>query len=135
MRHTRLSAAALVAVTLLTGCSGGDADDDAPRDWIAEQYRSSDGDYLDEVDAPARVASEIENHRSARGRIDSDTDDMVFLRYEDDIVALSPYGSGSRIEIEDYATGYRRWNSHVSTWPVPGSHDDEFRGGGPGSGK
>ncbi|WP_233580592.1 DUF4247 domain-containing protein [Streptomyces triticirhizae] len=131
----RATALALVAaVTVLTGCSGGGSDD-APRGWIADTYQrgSGSGVYLDPVDRPGIVADEIDGQSSAEDRITSD--DQVFLKYDDDIVAISPNSPrGSRIEIEDYRRGVQRWHNHVGhRWSS--SQNDNFRGGGPGSGK
>jgi hypothetical protein len=39
-------------------------------------------------------------------------DDIEFLQYEDDIVAVTSDGSGSRITVDDYETGYRHYSSH-----------------------
>ncbi|MCP9960065.1 MULTISPECIES: DUF4247 domain-containing protein [Streptomyces] len=134
MRTARRSTALLLAAALLAGC-GDEPDDDGnpvPSSWIRGQYTSSGADYVDGVDGPAAVADEIHRHSAARERLSSG--DMVFLRYRDDIVAVSPYRAGSLIEVDDYRTGYRRWKPHLrSVWPDPDSAS--FRGGGPGSGK
>ncbi|HET6635808.1 MAG TPA: DUF4247 domain-containing protein [Streptomyces sp.] len=122
---------AVVALGLLaTGCG----ENDVPSNWISQQYHYdgvSNG-YLDRSDAPRKVADEIDAHTKAADRLSDGG--MVFLRYDEDMVAVSRHGSGSLIEVEDYDDGYRRWGYHVrNRWPAPGS--DSFRGGGPGSGK
>ncbi|WP_431784072.1 DUF4247 domain-containing protein [Streptomyces chumphonensis] len=125
---------ALAAALLLTGCSGGNDAREVPRGWIAEEYGRDGLDYVDRGDGPSKVAGEIDDHRSAVSRTTSGG--RVFLRYRDDIVAVSPHLGGSRIEIDDYRDGYNRWHSHVGhVWPAPGSSGNGFRGGGPGSGK
>jgi hypothetical protein len=133
-------AVALAAGALLAAGCGGEPDDDAPRGWIADHYeRASDGSgaYLDSRNAPNLVADAITGERAAQDRIDYD--DRVFLHYDDDMVAVirRTDAAGSRIEIADYATGYRQWNSYVgSHWPSSqGNGGSDFRGGGPGSGK
>jgi len=60
-----------------------------------------------------------------------------FLRYDDDIVTISPQGGGgSRIVVDDEETGYRRGFVYLGGWW--GSYSgpaESFRGGGPGGGK
>ena len=130
MKRIRPLVTVMAVGLLTTGCG----ENDVPSDWIARQYRhdAASNGYLDRTDKPRKVADEIDGHTAAEDRL---TDDgMVFLRYDQDMVAVSPHGSGSLIEVEDYDDGYRRWGYHVRNhWPAPGS--DSFRGGGPGSGK
>jgi hypothetical protein len=135
MKTARLICVTLFALVALTAC--GDDPEDAnavPSSWIRQQYSSSSlgAGYVDSSDATSKVAKEIDGHTAAGGRIDDDG--KVFLRYRNDIVAITPLKSGSRIEIDDYRGGYYRWKTHIrSVWPDPDS--DSFRGGGPGSGK
>lgn len=128
---------ASVAITaavgiLATGCSG--SPNDVPDSWISSTYEYEMGDYVDPTDSPTKVADEIDGHTDAADRLSDDG--MVFLRYDDDMVAITPRtsGSGSVIDIDDYEDGYDRYSSHVrARWPAPGS--GSFRGGGPGVGK
>lgn len=134
MKRTGPAAAAVTAAVglLATGCSS--APNDVPYSWISDTYSYSMGNYVDRSDPPSKVADEIDGHTKAADRIFDDG--MVFLRYEDDIVAISPRtdsASGSVIDVDDYEDGYDRWRSHVRTWPAPGS--SSFRGGGHGFGK
>ncbi len=57
-----------------------------------------------------------------------------FLRYDDDIVTVSPEaGGGSRIIVDDEETGYRRGFVYLGGWWGSFSGPAEsFRGGGPG---
>ncbi|UYQ60793.1 DUF4247 domain-containing protein [Streptomyces peucetius] len=133
MKTARIISVTLLALVALTAC-GDDPEDSnsVPSSWIRQQYSGSSVGYVDSSDATTEVAKEIDGHTAAHDRIDDDG--KVFLRYRDDIVAITPLERGSRIEIDDYRTGYRRWQSSVrSVWPDPDS--DSFRGGGPGSGK
>ncbi|MGD9484894.1 DUF4247 domain-containing protein [Streptomyces sp. TRM70308] len=137
MKTVRTATATLLATTLLTGLSACSSDGDrrvAPRGWIARHYQPSDSGYLDRTDGPRKVADEITGERKAIARRTSRG--WVLLRYDDDIVAISPKGSGSRIDVDDYRDGHRRWNTYIgNVWPAPGSGGGDFRGGGPGSGK
>ncbi|MFD1832051.1 DUF4247 domain-containing protein [Streptomyces desertarenae] len=133
MKTVRRISAMFLAVIALTACSS-DSDDgnDVPTGWIRQQYDATGAGYVDRSDPVRRVADEIDGHTSAQGR--HADGDMVFLRYRDDIVAISPRRDGSLIEIDDYRSGHRRWKSRIgSVWPDPDSA--AFRGGGPGSGK
>lgn len=128
------TALALTTAALLVGCSSEDSDD-APRGWIADTYERGTGAnvYRAPRELPTVVADRIDDRASAEDRITSG--EQVFLRYDDDIVAVSPETPrGSRIEIEEYRDGVQRWHSHVGRrWSS--SQNDNFRGGGPGSGK
>ena len=59
-----------------------------------------------------------------------------YLRYRNDIVAITGGPSGSRIYVDDERQGYNRWFGHVGGfWGTFGGAGETFRGGGPGSGK
>lgn len=136
MKTARRLGVLILATTALAACSGGSGGGSGgnavPSGWIRSEYRPGGGGYLDRSDPVSTVATEIDRHTSAQDRTTSGS--MVFLRYRDDIVAVSPYRGGSRIEMDDYRSGYHRWRPHVSSvWPDPDSAS--FRGGGPGSGK
>jgi hypothetical protein len=133
MKAARRIGLIFLATVALAACSSGSGDgNDVPSSWIRSEYGGSSVGYVDSSDATSTVAKEIDGHTSAKD-LTSDGG-MVFLRYRNDIVAITPYRSGSRIEVDDYRTGYNRWKPHVrSVWPAPDS--DAFRGGGPGSGK
>lgn len=132
MKTARLICATMLATVALTACSSEpDDDNDVPSAWIRQQYSSSGVGYVDK-DTTGKVAKEIDGNTAARDRVDDAG--KVFLRYRDDIVAITPHQDGSRIEMDDYRTGYRRWKTNIgSVWPDPDSA--AFRGGGPGSGK
>ncbi|MFR9797967.1 DUF4247 domain-containing protein [Streptomyces sp. MS06] len=129
-RLVRGAMAALLASVLATACSS-DAGDAVPRGWISDTYPSSGVGWLAPASAPAKVADTIQNHRQALDRTSGGG--AQYLRYRDDMVTVSPYGSGSRIEIESYRNGYQRHRQYLRRWPDPYSRS--FRGGGPGSGK
>ena len=65
------------------------------------------------------------------------TDAGVFLRYKDDIVAITPQsGGGSQIQVEDEDSGYRHHFLYVGGWwGTYSGRGEGFRGGGPGAGK
>ncbi|MEV7993354.1 DUF4247 domain-containing protein [Streptomyces sp. NPDC086077] len=133
MKTARRLGVLILATAALAACSdGGSGGNAVPSSWIRNEYRAGGGGYVDRTDPVTTVAGEIDKHTSAQDRTTSGS--MVFLRYRDDIVAVSPYRGGSRIEMDDYRSGYHRWRPHLSSvWPDPDS--DSFRGGGPGSGK
>ncbi|MEV3988523.1 DUF4247 domain-containing protein [Streptomyces sp. NPDC049837] len=136
MKTARRISAMLLATVALAACSSEPDDDgnDVPSAWIRGEYSSSGLNYIDRTDPASKVAEEIDGNTSAVDRLSDG--DKEFLRYRDDIVAISPHssGRGSLIEIDDYRSGYHRWRTHLgSSWPDPDSAS--FRGGGPGSGK
>lgn len=105
MKTARHVSVILLAMVALAACSSDlDGGNNAPSRWIQQEY-GSDGSvgYVDNRDGTSAVAKEIEGHTSARDRISDNG--KVFLRYRNDIVAITPYLSGSRIEIDEYRTG------------------------------
>ncbi|MFF3848190.1 DUF4247 domain-containing protein [Streptomyces sp. NPDC002328] len=130
-RLVRTGMAAALSAVLLTACSSSDGQDGVPLGWIKKTYTANGAAWLDRCDAPTKVADEIHDNRKAIDRASGGR--MEFLRYGDDMVTVSPYGCGSRIEVEDYRNGYRRHSQHLGLWPDPNSAS--FRGGGPGEGK
>lgn len=132
MKNARRISLMLLATALLAACSSDKGDNNVPTSWIRKEYGGSGIGYVDTSDSTSEVAREINGHSKAKDRTSSSG--MEFLRYKDDMVAISPHKTGSKIEIDDYRTGYRRWRTHVhQAWPDPDSSG--FRGGGPGSGK
>lgn len=136
MKTARRISAMLLATVALAACSSEPDDDgnDVPSAWIRGEYSASGFDYVDRTDPASKVAQEIDGNTSAVARLSDGGKE--FLRYRDDIVAISPHssGRGSLIEVADYRSGYHRWRTHIgSVWPDPDSAS--FRGGGPGSGK
>ncbi|MFH9864020.1 DUF4247 domain-containing protein [Streptomyces sp. NPDC017202] len=129
-RLVRAAVAAVLAVALLAACSS-DGGNGVPRGWIRDTYTESGADWVVPGKTPAQVADAIHGHRAALDRASGGS--MEFLRYGDDMVTVSPYRRGSRIEIEDYRNGYHRHSTHLTYWPNPDSAS--FRGGGPGEGK
>lgn len=130
-RLVRSAVAAVLAATLLTACSSDGDSDAVPREWIRKTYTPTGADWLDPDSTPREVAQAINTKRAAMDRASGGRTE--FLRYGDDMVTVSPYRNGSRIEIEDYRNGYRRHKQHLTYWPDPNSAS--FRGGGPGEGK
>ncbi|GHE58598.1 DUF4247 domain-containing protein [Streptomyces capitiformicae] len=130
-RLVRAAVAAVLAATLLTACSSDGDDGAVPREWIRKTYTATGSDWLDSDSTPSEVAQAIHTERTALDRASGDS--MEFLRYGDDMVTVSPYRSGSLIEIEDYRNGYHRHQRHLTYWQDPDSAS--FRGGGPGEGK
>lgn len=130
-RLVRAAVAAVLAATLLTACSSDGDSNAVPREWIRKTYTATGGDWLDPDSTPSQVAQAIRSKRKELDRASGDRKE--FLRYGDDMVTVSPYRSGSLIEVEDYRNGYQRHQRHLSYWPNPDSAS--FRGGGPGAGK
>jgi hypothetical protein len=130
-RLVRAAVAAVLTATLLTACSSEGNNNAVPREWIRKTYTASGANWLDRDSTPSQVAQEIRSERKEQNRASGGS--RHFLRYGDDMVTVSPYRSGSLIEIEDYRNGYRRHQRHLTSWPDPNSQS--FRGGGPGEGK
>lgn len=122
-------AVVVIGVMTLAACASGIG---APRGWIASRYQRNGTVFVSNEPA-AVVAGAIARARAPRAR--DNTASGTFLRYDTDIVGVFPSGLGSRIEVEDYDRGYRRWNPYVGgRWPRPGRGGGWFRGGGSGFG-
>jgi Domain of unknown function (DUF4247) len=107
--------------------------------WIKSRYTqvsraSATSAVYKSNEKASKVAADIVNKwRPGSRHIDANG---WYLRYEDDIVAVTNSGTGSRIYVDEASRGYRRWYGHVGGYfGVYSGRAEGFRGGGPGSGK
>lgn len=128
---------AILAV-VLSGC-GSDDDDEGIRSYIAANYtratkldEANNGTAYTASKKPTAVADEITKAIRPLDRRTAGA--TTYLQYRDDIIAISPNGSGAKILLDDYRTGHRRHHSAVSVFGWP-SDNTGFRGGGSGEGK
>ncbi|MCX0274175.1 DUF4247 domain-containing protein [Nocardia zapadnayensis] len=134
--------AALCAVlaVVLSGCGSDDDDDDnGVRAYITSHYARAP--KLDEANnglaytagkSPTATADEIT--KAARPLDRRTAGATTYLQYRNDIVAITPNGSGAKILLDDYRTGHRRHHSAIAFFGWP-SDNTGFRGGGSGDGK
>ncbi len=129
-----LAAIGLVALLLLAIPASG-----SPRKYVADHYRlvARDGDSAryTSPDAAGTVVREITGRWKPYDRHNDPSG--YFLRYADDIIAVTPEQTGgSSIWVDDDDRGYARWYGNVGGWWGTYSGPAEnTRGGGPGSGK
>jgi Domain of unknown function (DUF4247) len=121
-------------IVLLVALLGGGS----IRNHLADNYQrvSSDGDSI--VYASNNKPKAVyESIRSAVSPADVQVDPQgYFMRYSDDIVAVTADGDGSRIYIDDERRGYAHWFPFVfGVWGTGGGAGEGIRGGGPGAGK
>ena len=111
------------------------------RDHVLRTYdvQSQDGDsyVLRSPDSVTRTAADISGAwKPAERLVDPGG---TFLRYSDDIVAVTPRAEGgSTVYLDDEDRGYNRWFPYVvGFWGFGGSGGPVggTRGGGPGAGK
>lgn len=133
-----IAAVCAIIACVLSGCGSGD-NRAGPRSYITSHY--SRATNLDEQNngraytankRPGAVADEIS--KAARPLDRRSSGAMTFLQYRDDIIAVSPNGSGTKILVDDYRNGYRRHHSYMGAFGWP-SDNSSFRGGGSGAGK
>lgn len=126
----------LAVVAVVAGTRG------SVRDHIRQEYElvgTSDGGRSIEYSSPGRpsaVAASIADRWKPSERLADPSG--FFLRYRNDIVAVTPAadGSGSRIFVDDERRGYARWYPYVGGyWGTFSGPGEGFRGGGPGAGK
>lgn len=114
--------------------------DQNPRDFVAERYQrarqldqANDGLAFTAAAAPAAVAAAIAKATDPRDR--RNTGDNHYLRFDKDLVAVSPHAGGSLVLIDSLANGTRRHHAHTSTYGWnSGSAAGDFRGGGSDNG-
>ncbi|WP_170112227.1 DUF4247 domain-containing protein [Nocardia fluminea] len=124
---------AVVVVVVLTR-------DEDPRDFVAEKYRRAQ--QLDQANnglaylataAPAAVAATIAKATDPRDR--RNTGDNHYLRFDNDLIAVSPHAGGSLVLVDSYANGTRRHHAHTSGYGwTSGSAAGDYRGGGSDNG-
>lgn len=122
-----------VALASAIGRAGG------VRGYLAETYTrvSGSGDSV-VYRAPGAPRTVYDDIRAATSPSDTLVEpNRYFLRYPDDVVAVTPGGGGSTIYLDDEKRGYQRWYPIiVPIWGGPfRGPGGLFRGGGPGSGK
>ena len=111
------------------------------RSYLLRTYDvvSQDGDsyVLRSPDNVTRTAADISSAWKPAERVVDPGG--TFLRYSDDIVAVTPRAEGgSTVHLDDEDRGYNRWFPYVvGFWGVGGSGGPVggTRGGGPGTGK
>ena len=123
---------------VLSGC-GSDDEDTGVRSYIGSHYtrapkldEANNGTAYTSNKSPTATADEItKGVRQLDRRTAGAT---TYLQYRDDIIAITPNGSGSKVLLDDYRNGHRRHHSAVSVFGWP-SDNSSFRGGGSGEGK
>ena len=128
-----LALAGIVGVVLLFTVRSG-----TPRSYIDDHYalvsRQGDSAVYSSPKPASAVVKEISGRWSPADRVVDPSG--YFLRYSDDMVAVSPQGTGSRIYVDDEDRGYTRWFPYVGgVWGTSSGRAEGFRGGGPGAGK
>ncbi|MEV0033313.1 DUF4247 domain-containing protein [Nocardia sp. NPDC050793] len=122
-----------MAALLLSVAGCGD-DVESARDFIAAKYsratsldQVNDGRAYTTTSAPAAVGGAIV--AAAQPLDNRRVGDRTYLQYRNDIITVAPHGPGSMILVDQYANGYRRHHSTVSSFgwqsQPPGS---EYRG-------
>lgn len=121
----------IVLVVALVGGTG-------IRGHLDDEYRrvSANGDSI-VYSSDQKPKAVYESVRSAVTPADVQVDpEGYFLRYSDDIVAITASGTGSRIYLDDERRGYAHWFPFVAgVWGTGGGLGEGVRGGGPGGGK
>lgn len=125
---------AIGLIVLLFAVLGGNG----IRDHLGDSYRrvSSEGNSVVYA-SDQKPKAVYESVRSAVTPADVQVDpDGYFLRYSDDIVAITADDGGSRIYLDDERHGYAHWFPFVAgVWGTGGGLGEGVRGGGPGAGK
>lgn len=114
--------------------------DEDPREFVAEKYRRAQ--QLDQTNnglaylaaaTPAAVAATIAKATDPRDK--RNTGDNHYLRFDNDLVAVSPHAGGALVLVDSLSNGTRRHHSHVSGYGwTSGSAAGDYRGGGSDNG-
>ncbi|MFI2333874.1 DUF4247 domain-containing protein [Nocardia rhamnosiphila] len=129
----------VILTTVLAGCGSDDDDDLGVRSYIGSHYtrapkldEANNGTAYTSGKSPTATADDIT--KGVRQLDRRTTGATTYLQYRDDIIAISPNGTGAKVLVDDYRTGHRRHHSAVSVFGWP-SDNTGFRGGGSGDGK
>ncbi|MEU1956186.1 DUF4247 domain-containing protein [Nocardia rhamnosiphila] len=129
----------VILATVLAGCGSDDDDDLGVRSYIGSHYtrapkldEANNGTAYTSGKSPTATADDIT--KGVRQLDRRTTGATTYLQYRDDIIAISPNGTGAKVLVDDYRTGHRRHHSAVSVFGWP-SDNTGFRGGGSGDGK
>jgi hypothetical protein len=119
VRRAAAGAAALLLV-LLTGCGAGSDVRGYIDDTFDEQSESGDtSTYLAAAPVPAAASQIIGAVPPAARASDGGSE---YLRYDDDIVVVSPASSGSTVRVEDLDGAYRDGSyAYLGSGFTPGS--------------
>ena len=121
-------------IVLLFAIFGGGGVRGLPRRQLPPPVRERQLDRV-HLDGEAEGGVRADPLPPGRRPTRSSTRPGYFLRYSDDIVAITANGTGSRIYVDDERRGYSHWLFFVGgVWGTGGSGEN-FRGGGPGGGK
>ncbi|WP_280422367.1 DUF4247 domain-containing protein [Nocardia carnea] len=134
-----IAAVCAILSIALSGCGSDDDDGPGARSYIGSHYtraakldEANNGMAYTATKQPGAVADEIT--KAARPLDRRSSGPMTFLQYRDDIIAISPNGTGAKVLVDDYRNGHRRHHTYVSAFGWP-SDNSSFRGGGSGEGK
>ncbi|MGH3762891.1 DUF4247 domain-containing protein [Actinophytocola sp.] len=108
------------------------------RDHLDDNYQRASSEGRSVVyTSDQKPKAVYESVRSAVTPADVQVDpEGYFLRYSDDIVAITANDAGSRIYLDDERRGYALWFPFVAgVWGTGGGLGEGVRGGGPGGGK
>jgi uncharacterized protein DUF4247 len=143
-KHTIIAAVVgIVGVLALVGTLSSSG---SVRSYVADNYRFVGTQKVQGGTSPSKVYASRDPvvktaHDIADARKPADrrtTPSGVILRYQNDAVAVLPNakGGGSRVLVDDEATGYHHYFPYVGGWwGTYSGPAEQFRGGGPGAGK
>jgi hypothetical protein len=128
------AAALAVALLLLSGCAGGSSVRNFLDDTFGGATGSGDTRTYTSADPVGTVTARIAGAvRPASRAADGGNE---YLRYDDDIVTVSPAAGGSTIRVEDLDGRYRSgFYSYLGPGFNPGSPAGGASDGGPGDAK
>ncbi|MFC9994195.1 DUF4247 domain-containing protein [Nocardia sp. NPDC127526] len=120
--------ALLVGVGAIAGMVNSLGDKDDPRPYIEKTYKRAaelddklGGKVYTATHAPAKVEKDI-SKKANPAAVYRDKD-LTFLRYPAWLVVLSAHAGGTKIDVDGYDNGYKRYRDRLagSNWPSTSS--------------
>lgn len=138
-RRVQLAFAAVLVVAGVASAIGAVATAGSVRSHLAGTYALVSQEGRSAVYSSPQPPVAVARAIARRWRPSEQVNDPggYFLRYRNDVVAVTPAGEGgSRIYVDDQRRGYARWYPYVGgRWGTFSGRGETVRGGGPGTGK
>ena len=138
MRYGRWVVIGVLALAGVSVIAFAAARPSGPADYLDKHYRmvsNEDGSRVYQADQAPRTVFDDLRRAAPPAEVFTDPGGY-FLRYRNDIVAVTAVAGGSRVWLDNAERGYARWYPYLGGfWGTYTGPAEGTRGGGPGAGK